>query len=111
MKKIKFKFYLLFSLASFWVSCTKPYKYKACFTTTKDTFAVGETVVFKNCSDFDGGYTNGLWDLGEGPPSRSYSQYLEDVQYTYTYSGVKTTSLLIGEKENGDKFIKVIIVK
>lgn len=111
MKKIKIKFYLLFSLASFWLSCTKPYKYKACFTTTKDTFAVGETVVFKNCSDFDGGYTIGLWDLGEGPPSRRNSQYLEDVQYAYTYSGVKTISLLIGEKENADEFIKVIIVK
>jgi|688.fasta_scaffold2094886_1 hypothetical protein len=111
MKNNGFTYTIVVGFILFLVSCTKPYKYKACFTTTKDTFAVGETVVFKNCSDFDGGYTGCFWELGEGPPSRRNSQYLEDVQYEYTYSGVKTISLLIGEKENGDEFTKVIIIK
>lgn len=102
---------LLFSSSIVLTSCRKPHQYKACFSTTKDTFSVGEKVTFANCSQFDGGITNCLWDFGEGPPSRKSSIGHDDITFNFTYPGNKTISLLIGEKENQSDTLKVIFIK
>ena len=102
---------LIIVLSTLLIACNKPYNYKACFTTTKDTFSIGEKVIFTNCSNFDGGFTNCLWDFGEGPPSKANSIGNAAASYTFTYSGNKTVVLLIGEKENESEAIQVLYVR
>jgi len=92
---------LIIVLSTLLIACNKPYNYKACFTTTKDTFSIGEKVIFTNC----------LWDFGEGPPSKANSIGNAAASYTFTYSGNKTVVLLIGEKENESEAIQVLYVR
>lgn len=91
-------------------SCNKP-KYNACFTTSKDTYSVNEKVVFKNCSDFDGGFTICQWNFDDNPVGVANSNGLDSVSYSYTQKGLKKIVLRIGEKENDSQAEKVIEIK
>ena len=89
------------------VACKK-HKYKACLSADKLTAAIGDTITFSNCSDFDGGYTDSHWLFGDG--TDAYSKAQASVTHKYTTSGQYTVTLKIGEKENGsDKTILLTI--
>jgi|694.fasta_scaffold07837_11 hypothetical protein len=92
------------------ISCNRK-KYKACFTTSKDVYSVNEKVVCKNCSDFDGGFTNCLWDFSDSASGVIYNSGLDSVTYTYTQKGLKRIKLRIGEKENGSEAENTIEIK
>lgn len=93
-----------------WVSCDKP-RYNACFTTSKDTFSIQDTVWFHNCSDFDKGETMCNWNFGENPSSIGSSMNNDSIYYIYDLIGYKLVQLRIGEKENMSMVEKTILIQ
>lgn len=92
-------------------ACSKP-DYKACFTTSKDTFLVGETIWFFNCSDFDNGTSENacVWTFEPGQTDLIVTSGHDSISWMYTTAGIKTTKLTTGTKENGDAVSKQIVV-
>ena len=106
------KFKLLKSMViilalSFW-GCKK-HTYSACFNTDKSSISVGDSVILTNCSNFDGGYTECLWDFGDG--KSEYSKGTAVIKHPYNTPGQFEIKLTIGEKENNSEFIKTVIVQ
>ncbi len=96
------------SILSF-CGCNKP-KYKACFSTEKEQYAIGETVKFENCSDFNGGLDGCLWVFGDGNQKNTFGN--ESVEHTYQEKGIYTVKLWIGLKEGpADEIKKTIKVE
>lgn len=88
--------------------CRKKHHYKACFTIDKTSVTVNEVVTFSNCSDYDGGYTDALWDFGDG--STANSKGTENVRHSYNTAGTYKVILYVGEKENKSEETKNITV-
>jgi PKD repeat protein len=109
MKTIPFFISIIFVLLAT-QSCNKR-NYKACFTTTHQVYSINEQIVFANCSNFDGGFTNCQWNFNDSTNGITYSNGLDSVTHTYTQKGFKTIKLLIGEKENGSESEKIIEIK
>jgi hypothetical protein len=103
---------ILLALAACHCSCRKP-QYKACFNTTKDTFAVGETIWFTNCSDYDGGPTENaaVWMFESNQTDLIVTNANDSISWVYTQAGLKNPSLKIGTKEQGDQVSKAIMIK
>jgi hypothetical protein len=102
---------LLFALAisSLTLISCKKLRYEACFSVDKHTYNIGDTVTFKNCSNFDGGYTTCNWSFGDG--KYAYTTGLESVTHSYGSSGQFEIRLSVGEKENNSEQTKTINVK
>ena len=101
----------LLLILAFTGSCNKPH-YKACFTTSKDSFAVGEKVWFYNCSDFDGASQQNAcqWQFENNQTQLIVSSGLDSISWTYSTPGIKNPSLSTGTKENADNASKTIVV-
>lgn|SRR5690554_565805 len=82
-------------------SCNKKYEYKACFTTEKELYSVGEEIVFNNCSTYKGekkGYKYGVqWIMGDGQVRGSFNN--DPITYVFNYPGEYVVKLKIGKKE------------
>jgi PKD repeat protein len=87
--------------------CRKP-KYKACFTVDKTTANIGDTLIFNNCSDYDGGFTTAFWSFGDG--TKLYNKSHEIAKHVYNEPGVYEVRLHIGEKENSSEQRKSITI-
>lgn len=70
---------------------------------------VGDSVTLKNCSFYDGGFTNCYWDFGDG--EGVYSSGNKSIKHAYTYADEFNITLSIGEKENTSAVSKAIIVE
>ncbi|MCC7333221.1 MAG: PKD domain-containing protein [Flavobacteriales bacterium] len=103
--------YAIFALTIFsltFISCKK-HRYKACFTVDKSTIAVGDTVIFTNCSDFDGGYTDCHWTFGDSKDA--YAKGQASITHSYSSAGQFEIRLRVGEKENSSEQTKTITVQ
>lgn len=89
--------------------CSKKHKYKACFTIDKPTANTSEIITFQNCSDYDGGYTNSLWNFGDGATANSNDNAA--VQHSYASPGTYQVILYVGEKENQSEQTKSITIR
>ncbi len=103
---------ILLGMAFFFSSCNRP-RYKACLSTAKDTFAVGETIWFANCSDFDGGPTQNaaVWMFEPNQTDLIVTSGNDSISWVYTEAGLKNPALKIGTKERGDQVSKAIMIK
>ncbi|MCC7028981.1 MAG: hypothetical protein IT257_01660 [Chitinophagaceae bacterium] len=103
---------IILVMALFFNSCDRP-RYKACLHTAKDTFAVGETIWFTNCSDFDGGPTENaaVWMFEPNQTDLIVTSGNDSISWVYTQAGLKNPALKIGTKEQGDQVSKTIIIK
>ncbi len=101
--------HLLFLILVFSLWGCKKHTYSACFNMDKSTISVGDSVVLSNCSNFDGGYTECLWDFGDG--KSEFSNGTDVIKHQYNTLGQFEVKLTIGEKENSSVVSKAIIVK
>lgn len=99
---------LIILTLSLW-GCEKKRKYTACFTMDKSTIAAGDSVTLTNCSNFDGGYTECIWDFGDG--KSEFSKGTDVIKHQYNTLGQFEIKLTIGEKENASGVSKAIIVE
>jgi hypothetical protein len=111
MKTYNFFFICCIVCAAF-ASCRKPH-YRACFTTSKDTFLVGENIWFYNCSDYDGGSTQNTarWVFEPDQTELIVTSDHDSISWVYNSAGVKNPKLSTGTKENADAITKQIIIK
>jgi PKD repeat protein len=75
----------------------------------KSSIWVSDSVTLTNCSNFDDGYTECLWDFGDG--KSEYSKGTAIIKHQYNTPGQFEIKLTIGEKENNSEFIKTVIVQ
>ncbi len=107
MKKV----FIIFSIASLLMSCSKSNEAIACFQLDKTTFDVDESITFKNCS-----YSNfrNTWSFGDGSssldsfPTHKYTQpgtYIVTLRST-SEGGVSTNAIsqTINVQEGYNKF-------
>ena len=97
----------LILIFSFW-GCKK-HTYSACFNLDKSNISVGDSVTLTNCSNFDGGYTECLWDFGDG--KIEYSKGIAVIKHQYNTLGQFEIKLTMGEKEHNSELIKTVIVQ
>ena len=92
-------------------ACRKP-NYKACFTTSKDTFLVGENIWFYNCSEFDGASTVNAnsWYFETDQDTLYVTSGNDSISWVYTTAGIQNVKLKTGGKENADQVIKLIVI-
>lgn len=92
--------YLIFAFGLILLSfgSCKKHHYKACISVNESIINVGDTVIFTNCSDFDGGYTDCHWTFGDGKDT--YTKGQENAMHSYSSAGNFEIQLTIGEKEN-----------
>lgn len=89
--------------------CSKKHKYKACFTVDISSANVNDVITFGNCSDYDGGYSDALWNFGDG--STANSKGTDNVQHSYSSPGTYKVILYVGEKENQSEQTKNITIQ
>ena len=99
---------IVFILAISLFGCKK-HTYSACFNIDKSSISVGDSVTLTNCSNFDDGYTECLWDFGDG--KSEYSKGTDVIKHQYNTLGQFEIKLTIGEKENSAELIKTVIVQ
>lgn len=96
----KVNLYLLYALVMISLSfgSCKKHHYQACISVNESIINVGDTVIFTNCSNFDGGYTDCHWTFGDGKDA--YTKGQENAIHSYSSAGNYEIQLTIGEKEN-----------
>jgi hypothetical protein len=75
----------------------------------KSSISVSDSVTLTNCSNFDDGYTECLWDFGDG--KIEYSKGTAVIKHQYNSLGQFEIKLTIGEKENNSELFKTVIVQ
>jgi len=88
--------------------CRKKHHYEACFTVDKTAASVGQTITFSNCSNYDSGYTDALWNFGDGTTANSKGS--ESVTHSYSSPGTYQVILTVGEKENDSQQTKTVVI-
>ncbi|OFX28565.1 MAG: hypothetical protein A2X08_07205 [Bacteroidetes bacterium GWA2_32_17] len=88
------------------LSCNRPNP-TACFTVNKSTVNVGDTIIFTNCSEYDGGSTYTIWQLGDTQIVNNG----ENVQRVYNISKQYIITISIGGRSDGDSQSKKIIIQ
>ena len=74
------------------LSCNRPKCPTACFTVNKSTANIGDTIIFSNCSDYDGWSTKTTWYLGD----TTIINNGENIQHVYSAAGQYLVEFKIG---------------
>ncbi|OFX28564.1 MAG: hypothetical protein A2X08_07200 [Bacteroidetes bacterium GWA2_32_17] len=88
------------------ISCNRPHP-TACFTISKPTANIGDTIIFTNCTDYDGGSTSTVWHLGDTQIVNNG----ENVQHIYNIAGQYSVSIETGGRSDGDTQTKRITIQ
>lgn len=101
LQKILLIIFVLYNL-----SCNRPHP-KACFTVSKTTANIGDTIYFTNCSYYDGGSTFTEWYFGD----TNIINNGENVQHIYKIAGQYVADIKIGSRSHGDSQSKIITIQ
>lgn len=102
MKNLKIIPILIFVQCTFICDRQRPHP-KACFTVNKSIANVGDTIVFNNCSDYDGVEKITEWHFGD--TTLVYND--EIVQHIYKNAGVYDVFIIVYGQYSGSKNITI----
>ena len=90
------------------LSCNRPKCPTACFTVNKSTANIGDTIIFSNCSDYDGWSTKTTWYLGD----TTIINNGENIKHVYSIDRQYVVELKIGgEKQCSVHQTKIITIQ
>lgn len=112
MNKIINIFVLVLGILLFFGGCYKQYDMKACFTTEKNTYSLGETIEFTDCSEIQKHKNSDnatiFWDFGDG--NTTYETIGKSVFHSYDSIGTYHVSIQLGNPEQLSIAEKEIVI-
>lgn len=80
----------------------------ACISTDKDTAMVGDTIIFNDCSGYDGDTEAATLWFGDG--NKTIILNREPIKHVYSSPGKYEALISIGGPEQGSRFSDTIVI-